>query len=463
MPPTASIVSQPGASQATMADANPATDGQTSQHRPLSRDRSTPPSAASTMTSMLPPPRPGHQRLGSMPSSTGRRNGKRLSLRFPVQPSGLAATSRYPPSSPASSKALSPTLASVGEKTTSTPTDSGFLVDLAAQERHVLELKEELVRAEAELEVLKRQWAMHEATKKRAEIRHVEQLQPLQSNASSMDNSSDEGLAPARTSLDQGTSRPARDAKQSRRRVISGQTHARTLSLLSPDRGGPQLMSQQSRRLTEPDLGNAETSHVLHSSTLSTSASTPAMAAASPSSDETNDGPQKDVILKTGRRMAEDFKDGLWTFFDDLRQATVGDEAIHGKGSRSATKSPAVAGPTKQRSLSRPANSRGKSTSPRRTHAKADSGALIDLGGTFWREQRSEDKDVSGQELLAMPEADRGLAIAIDSAATARDSGDALESSSTKTNSPRWSSSTFVSEGGFSPPAREISPDTGSR
>lgn len=32
-------------------------------------------------------------------------------------------------------------------------------------------------------------------------------------------------------------------------------------------------------------------------------------------------------ILRTGKKMANDFRDGLWTFFEDLRQATVGDEA----------------------------------------------------------------------------------------------------------------------------------------
>jgi septal ring factor EnvC (AmiA/AmiB activator) len=61
------------------------------------------------------------------------------------------------------------------------PNDSnGFLVALAGQERRVLELKEELQKAEDELKRLKKQWAHHEAHKKKAEIRHVEQLQPLQ-------------------------------------------------------------------------------------------------------------------------------------------------------------------------------------------------------------------------------------------------------------------------------------------
>ena len=35
----------------------------------------------------------------------------------------------------------------------------------------------------------------------------------------------------------------------------------------------------------------------------------------------------REVLIKHGKKMATDFKDGLWTFWEDLRQATVGDEA----------------------------------------------------------------------------------------------------------------------------------------
>ena len=55
----------------------------------------------------------------------------------------------------------------VPESVPSGQTDTNFLTAIAAQERRVLELKEDLVRAEADLRKLKVQWAQHEAQKKR--------------------------------------------------------------------------------------------------------------------------------------------------------------------------------------------------------------------------------------------------------------------------------------------------------
>ena len=55
----------------------------------------------------------------------------------------------------------------------STTNSSGFLTSLAAQERRLLELREELQRAELELSHLKTQWAQYEAGRMRSELRHV--------------------------------------------------------------------------------------------------------------------------------------------------------------------------------------------------------------------------------------------------------------------------------------------------
>lgn len=44
--------------------------------------------------------------------------------------------------------------------------------------------------------------------------------------------------------------------------------------------------------------------------------------------------PTKDVILNGGKKMASDLREGLWTFFEDMRQATVGEEGIHGTATR---------------------------------------------------------------------------------------------------------------------------------
>ena len=54
-----------------------------------------------------------------------------------------------------------------------------FWTALAAQEKKVLELKEELNKVESDLEQLKKQWAIHEASKKKEEMRHVEKLRPI--------------------------------------------------------------------------------------------------------------------------------------------------------------------------------------------------------------------------------------------------------------------------------------------
>ena len=59
-----------------------------------------------------------------------------------------------------------------------------FLTALASQERRVLELKEELQKAETDLEKLKRQWTTHEAARKRNELRQLEPMQYVSSHAS---------------------------------------------------------------------------------------------------------------------------------------------------------------------------------------------------------------------------------------------------------------------------------------
>ncbi len=44
--------------------------------------------------------------------------------------------------------------------------------------------------------------------------------------------------------------------------------------------------------------------------------------------------PAKDAIVNSGKKMASDFREGLWTFFEDIRQATVGEEGINGMETR---------------------------------------------------------------------------------------------------------------------------------
>ena len=209
---------------------------------------------------------------------------------------------------------------------------SGFLTALASQERLVLELRENLHRAELDLEKLKRQWALHVAAKRRNEMRQVASLQPL--------NTSVNGANGAKM-VDEESSRSSKEQEshtilpvgrnQSQRKVFSGSRHMKTLSLLSPtaakdyeanlsaNAGSANLGQGVSGRQSSSD--NAREVHVT-ADPVSTASRAPAEALTA--------GVPKDVILDTGKQLVGDFRQGLWTFFEDLRQATVGEEAING-------------------------------------------------------------------------------------------------------------------------------------
>ena len=199
---------------------------------------------------------------------------------------------------------------------------NSFLTALATQERRVLELKEELQKAEAELEKLKKQWASHEATKKRNEFRHLEQLQPLNTSLACLSASQDEESTRVNKELGR-RKRTSSSAKASQRTVFSGSRHTRTLSLLSPKESAagshPQLQGKgPPKRLLERVNGIVVPSTVHE---LGTSTDGPNLVA------ESYKGPSREVIVETGKQLVGDFRQGLWTFFDDLRQVTVGDEA----------------------------------------------------------------------------------------------------------------------------------------
>ncbi|KAI9760669.1 MAG: hypothetical protein M4579_001533 [Chaenotheca gracillima] len=415
---------------------------------------------------MAPPPTPAPRRpsllnrqstasaSASAHNAHTRRMSKRLSLSFPVHPNyssrGESASSSAS-GTPVEATSAAAAAASSGlpenpssAATSSTPASvesSGFLVALAAQERRVLELKDELRRAEGDLERLKKQWAMHEATRKRNEVRHVEQLQPMGNThrrsvhlmggvESSGEESSGSAIA-GRLSREQERRKAAltsgaggSGARNSQRKVISGQGHTRALSLLSP------RISQVPTFPTGRTLGERKDDDKLEAPRdLARSSTVPSQpVTATPSTTVTQQdllsavegvgltSPQKDAILRSGRQMAEGLREGLWTFLDDLRQATVGDEAVHGKniggsaapGTLSAatsTLTPNSKGARKQGSRSslrsasgRPSPSpkpsseriaKGSGHVPENKNANNDgdqSAALIDIGGTFWKE-----------------------------------------------------------------------------
>ncbi|KAI9853349.1 MAG: hypothetical protein M1824_001320 [Vezdaea acicularis] len=431
-----------------------------------------------TTSVMSPPPRPTSFHARSTSMVTGSRRGERLSLSFPVQlPGTPQLNGGHTPSSVASTTPATPAVKSPFEEVQTPSKDpTRFLVALAAQERKVLELKEELQQAEGDLAKLKRQWALHEAHKKRNEVRHVEQLQPLRSNANGGASSSEEGSLPSRQSREESCRKPLGNGnRNSHRTVMSGQRHTRTLSLLDPSRAGQRQTFPQSSNLISPSPQVKEQGISKVQTPPSISSIVPAnVTDAAGKTRNSMSGPQKDALLRTGRKMAEDFKDGLWTFLDDLRQATVGEEGVNATATRTGSDLTTPRGARKQGSKhSLRSNGRnspsaqspgrsGKSSGPK--DAKPlDISTLIDVGGTFWKDHSVEDNTPtypppnSAVAKKSKPHIPQDIEQAEEDEAW-----DSWGTPNTRTASPRWSSSTYVSEGNASPTTSHGSPPVGS-
>ncbi|MCJ1285426.1 hypothetical protein MMC26_004766 [Xylographa opegraphella] len=277
---------------------------------------------------MLPPPLPspshGPTTLNSHVTAT--RSRKRLSLNFPIQSadrnsqrrSSIIASSPERLSNPASPD-LHP----------SASTDSNtFLTALAAQERRVLELKEELQKAEGDLDKLKQEWATHEAAKKRNEMRHMEQLRPLAVSSPTKITTKDVDAGNVRKTSKEEERRKAMNIRrpQSHRKVFEGGRHTRALSLLSPSTLGHVKghIRPDNSRSGRKDQTIRKVSG--RSATMTEATSIPMGLA---SSATLNSKGTKDDIVNTGKQLVGDLKEGLWTFIEDIRQATVGDEAIN--------------------------------------------------------------------------------------------------------------------------------------
>ena len=197
------------------------------------------------------------------------------------------------------------------------PVDSkSILTALAAQERRVLELREELQKADEDLEKLKKQWTIHEATKGKDELRHLQQLKPLkQSLLDSSMPSPDRCSAHASREMDRRRI-PSSSIKPSHRKVFAGSRHTHTLSLLSSEDSGSH--SGLVVRGSEPlQLHQAASCDVAMPTTVAKSSPL-----------DVASGPQKDAVIETGKQLVGDFRQGLWTFFEDFKQLTIGDEGI---------------------------------------------------------------------------------------------------------------------------------------
>lgn len=343
----------------------------------------------------------------------------RLSVQFPIQPSSLNSpgvgmfspreTTAYPPDALTDS---------------SEPLDGNFLHAIATSERKVLELKEELQRAQADLDKLKRQWARHEAHKKREDVKHVTKLQPLQTSLPAKDREDDADGSNAWMQQEMERRKALMSAsKTSSRTVFPGQRHTRTLSLLSPTRDAPEAVHimQPPRPPRRDSLKNA-TRHSADGGIQSKRPTLPmrTSAATDMSSDASTSRRSTDVImpdknidqellLRTGKELATNFKDGLWTFWEDLRQATVGEDSLPIPPPRRKSSTQTLSKPRKQNSRGslRP-SSRGSSvaskTSTERPNLSparnAPSGALPDLADPMFWASNQESKPAPTKRVI---------------------------------------------------------------
>ena len=274
---------------------------------------------------MTPIARPPSQPRANPPLRLDSVTIARRSLDISPSRSSVQSSRTHTPSSSVPSTPITSARAPSPEKKPLHPEDSNtFLTALAAQERRVLELKEELQKAEGELEVLKKQWASHEAAKKRNELRHLEQLQPLKVSSEGLPVAQGHDL---KLSLQEQSRRKMAPppVKSLQRTVFSGSRHARTLSLLSPKDSLPgSSFLLPSNGVTTRDRHIGDDSIVVKESSEQGNSNS------RPNDSNGHDrGPPKDMILETGKQLVGDFRQGLWTFFEDLKQVTVGDEAAN--------------------------------------------------------------------------------------------------------------------------------------
>lgn len=335
---------------------------------------------------------PTHTRSAS--SADIVRQGKRLSLQFPIQPTIGNGSPMFSPRSRPQSWMAAPSPVPSPEVTSST--ELNILAVIAAQERYVLELKEELAQAERDLKMLKGYHASQESMRQLNESRKVTQLKPLDTALANFTPVADDEDGSSSWMMKEMERRKAllSATKSSQRKVFSGSRHLRTLSLLSPD-------TTYTPSFPQPhDLHEQTPSGAMRPPPLARSSTTPDIAnqiATNVNGEKYDIGGltnmQRDALLRTGKRMATDFKDGLLTFIEDIRQATVGEEAMGDDGVGPSGKGPAAKGMRKP-SDGRPALQRSNTSAKKSSTPKTE-----DIGDDFWRQHGlSEPKTSTAQK-----------------------------------------------------------------
>ncbi|EXJ91936.1 hypothetical protein A1O3_00486 [Capronia epimyces CBS 606.96] len=373
----------------------------------------------------------------STTNAAARRHAKGLSLNLPIllpptpqmsQAQSPTANSSY--QSPLDSARSSPRaraspfrhsdpVTETGEPSKSR-TSSDFFTLLAAQERKVLELREELHKAEADLLGLKKQWASYEANKKREEVKHVKKLQPLPLDdvtatgrelVFAEDEADEErrkkiamvGRAntfnsPAVNNNGSGASSLARKGSK---RVFEGGRHTRALSLLSPTSSKPGRAATAKSR--DERIGQVDALPETEPGNVLTQPSFPGMPALDGliSGDPLQLGFGKtykelaahrrslppvaaDLLVKQGKQVYDGMREGLWTFWEDIRQATVGEEGINGTAQQQRPTKPT----TQKKTARKASNGAGLGLQKTKTSSSTEDGerGRSSKEGSFWRE-----------------------------------------------------------------------------
>lgn len=337
------------------------------------------------------------------------RHTKKLSLNFPILVP-VAQDSPLTASHSLSSISQSPTASSpyrAGTPGSARPLPSphelqdeaagpDFLTLVAGQERRVMELKEELQKAESDLMGLKKQWAMFEARKKHAELRDktvkLGPVSPIGATSADDDEAERSRRREARErkmkelGMKDGEvfKAEANSGKRNGGRVFAGR-HTRTLSLLQNTGAlaeiAPNSNRPKSKTESSPSVHESPTSGISATSTTSEDLENndakqwrPSLsrqptlqeliAGSATGAAQLNFGktykelahasrkslpPGTDVFVKQGKQVYDGVSQGFWNFVEDIRQATVGDEPVTGLPSEhrrevkrgKATKTPA--------------------------------------------------------------------------------------------------------------------------
>ncbi|EGD99531.1 hypothetical protein TESG_06798 [Trichophyton tonsurans CBS 112818] len=381
----------------------------------------------------------------------------------------------------------------------------GFLTALAAQERKVLELKEELHRAELELATLKKRWEQNEKGQKVTQaVYRAEAMKPLKQQTPVEGSPVNTGMGATQSPVDSdapGLKRRSRDldrrhsARQSishsptpgqlsrARTVFEGSRHTRTLSLLSArDDYNCSPFSPQSVDSRSARPSSYPRSATLPSVDRESNGSKPLILSPAKQKSVQDKGlwrrslppipqdPTTEALMRTGKQMATDFKDGLWTFLEDIRQATVGEEGINATQSRTSQSyqrqdhliNRSAAGTVNSKPHSAAAPSRtGRSASIKPATAAKQNKRATASETDFWEEfgvaapnKTQSNKATNRNRNKPNNPSNQTSLLDID------DNWDIWDSPQPKTHTPSSSSSTFPSKRDQSPSTNASSPRT---